>query len=180
MDIKLVNGWRDGDCLLSQLWCGLTPYDVSYDPRTGQVSDWHGREVPFAATDFLTAVAAQKPQLMTYDDVMALRPNVTPNGNAGATGTTLEYARNFAPGSRTVTIWYGRIPGYRNPHRKSWGFAISDESATWGWFPHYTCPRPSAKRTFENILKPHALERGFVVNLVVDPASGLNADLSQK
>ncbi len=89
--------------------------------------------------------------------------------------TTLEYAKKFKPGSRTVTFRYGIIQGYRSP--TSWGFNISDNSATWAWFELYTCPRKSAKRLFENHLKPTAEERGFKVLLVVDAVSGLGSNL---
>jgi len=63
---------------------------------------------------------------------------------------------------REVTIAYGRIPGYRDPSRKSWGFHISDSDATFGHFNYYTCPRRSAKRVFQE-LKLDAERRGFTV-----------------
>lgn len=93
--------------------------------------------------------------------------------------TTLEIAKQHEPGSRTVTIRYGKITSYRG-NRKSWGFEISDETATDMWYGKYTCSRPRAKKLFEAKLKPNAEERGFVVVLTVDEDSGLNKDLTQK
>lgn len=110
---------------------------------------------------------------MTCDEVFALQPEIT-----GSDQTTLEYAKNFAPGSRTVIIFYGRIPGYRDPKRKSWGFAISDKSATWSWYEQHTCSRREAKKTFETLLKPKAEERGFKVELILEEGCGLNPDLT--
>ena len=93
--------------------------------------------------------------------------------------TTLEIAQQHEPGSRTVTIRYGKIPAYRG-NGKSWGFEISDKEATDTWYGQYTCSRRSAKKVFEKILNPNAIERGFVVTLVVDEVSGLDNSLLTK
>ena len=85
-------------------------------------------------------------------------------------GTSLEYARQFEPGSREVTIYYGLIPMYRDTSRPSWGFAISDESATDHWYGKYTAGHREAKKIFAK-LKQNAEERGFRVRLLVDPES---------
>jgi len=81
-------------------------------------------------------------------------------------------------GQPTVTIKYAKIAS-RDPRRKSWGFLFSDLRATFGHYSHYVCSRTSAKRTYEKVLKPQALERGYLVVLEVDPESGLTADLSR-
>jgi hypothetical protein len=79
----------------------------------------------------------------------------------------------------SVTIRFGKIPPYRGrPSRKSWGFEISDQAATFGGFQHYTCARAQAQRVYETILKPDAQRRGFEPILVVDQDAGLNPDLS--
>lgn len=93
--------------------------------------------------------------------------------------TTLEIAAQHEPGSRTVTIRYGKIPAYRG-NKKVWGFEISDTAATDMWYGQYTCSRPRAKKLFETKLKPNAEERGFVVILTVDKESELSKDLAQK
>tara|TARA_R110000868_G_scaffold47769_9_gene156254 strand:+ start:741 stop:1028 length:288 start_codon:yes stop_codon:yes gene_type:complete len=92
--------------------------------------------------------------------------------------TTLEIAKQHEPGSRTVTIRYGKIPAYRGGG-KSWGFEISVSEATDMWYRQYTCSRPRAKKLFETKLKPNAEERGFMVVLTVDGDSGLNKDLTR-
>ena len=92
--------------------------------------------------------------------------------------TTLEVAKQHEPGSRTVVIRYGKIPSYRG-NRKSWGFEISDTTATDMYYGVYTCSRPNAKKLFETKLKPNAEERGFVVVLTVDKESELKKDLTQ-
>jgi len=105
---------------------------------------------------------------MTYEDVIALQPKILPSK-----GTSLNYAKQFER-LRKVIIWYGQIPSYRDPRRLSWGFAISDCSATLAWFNQYTCARRSAKRIYRN-LKKCAEDRGFQVQLVVAEGSGISA-----
>lgn len=99
--------------------------------------------------------------------------------------TTLEYSTRFVPGSRTVIFRYGRIPGYRSdrsstgrPSYTSWGFSISDDSATDMWYGQYTCGLGGAKALFEQTLKPNAEARGFVVKLEIDQLSELAPDLT--
>lgn len=72
---------------------------------------------------------------------------------------------------KTVTITYGRIPGYRDSRRLVWGFYIDDAGATEANYNHYSCPRRSAKRIYETVLRPAAEARGYQVKLVVDSAS---------
>lgn len=110
---------------------------------------------------------------MTCEDVFAMQPPITGPDQQ----TSEEYADNFKPGSRTVTILYGRIPRYRTPRTKGWGFAISDKSATWAWFSQYTCPRKQAKKVYEDLAFA-AAARGFVVKLVLEEGCGLNPDLT--
>lgn len=73
-----------------------------------------------------------------------------------------------------LEIRYGKIPGYRNPSRKSWGFALSTEKAL--GYGQYTCARRSAPRVFKEI-EQAAEAQGWEVILTVDPASGLGPNL---
>jgi hypothetical protein len=74
-----------------------------------------------------------------------------------------------------LKVRYGKIPGYRNPRRKSWGFEIEGGTPVLG-YGLYTCPRPSARKVFK-LLCERAAERGHSLKLVLDEGCGLGEDL---
>jgi hypothetical protein len=76
---------------------------------------------------------------------------------------------------KELKVRYGKIPGYRDPRRKSWGFEIEGGQEAWGWGLH-TAARRSARRVFKR-LEDHAAERGYSLKLTLDPGCGLGEDL---
>jgi hypothetical protein len=76
---------------------------------------------------------------------------------------------------KELKVRYGKIPGYRNPRRKSWGFEIEGDQEAWGWGLH-TAARRSAKRIFK-LLQEHAAYYGYSLKLTLDEGCGLGKDL---
>ena len=75
-----------------------------------------------------------------------------------------------------LQIRYGKIPGYRDPRRKSWGFAIQGGQKALG-YGVYTSARRSARKDFERI-SAHAKALGYSLKLTLDKGCGLREDLA--
>lgn len=88
-----------------------------------------------------------------------------------------------------ATIRYGKIPGYRDPRRKSWGFEFDRLLRDiFGW-DVYTCSRRAAKRQYLRFCDTldHAVDancgpghQGIRVKLQIDPDTGVSKDLTYR